>query len=242
MSGVARRALDAARRRFPAAYERARRMAALPRGAAAWYAHRLRAKGGEADEAYGSEFWDFHDTGDWDGFARLLLRRVPARAVLDVGCGDGKLLAAVARVAPGTRVRGIASTPTARGVASGRGEETSALDLASTRRARVEEIARELGAVDLSVSLETVEHLPPWHSGKLLRLVACAPVVVFSAAQPGQGGTLHVNERPVEHWVRRFRRLGYAPAADNAAFRAEVRALDLPPWYAANVNLFVRQR
>jgi hypothetical protein len=119
--------------------------------------------------------------------------------------------------------------------------ETRALDVASTRRGRVDEIARELGDVGLAVSLETVEHLPPWHSGKLLRLVCVAPTVVFSAAQPGQGGTLHVNERPVEHWVRRFRRLGYALSADNDAFHAEVRALDLPPWYAANVNLFVRR-
>ncbi len=239
--GVTRRALDAARRRFPAAYERARRMAALPRGAAAWYAHRLRASTDGADEAYGSDFWEYHDTGDWDGFARVLLRHAPARSVLDVGCGDGKLLAAVARAAPGTRVLGIDSSPTALRVAAGRGVETRAVDLASTRRSRVEKIAGELGEIGLAVSLETVEHLPPWHSGKLLRLVCAAPVVVFSAAQPGQGGTLHVNERPVEHWVRRFHRLGYAPPAGNEAFRAEVRALDLPPWYAANVNLFVRR-
>ncbi|HYH78920.1 MAG TPA: class I SAM-dependent methyltransferase [Longimicrobium sp.] len=238
--GVTRRVLDAARRRFPAAYERARRMAALPRGAAAWYAHRLRAPA-EEGEAYDSEFWEYHDTGDWDGFARVLLRHAPAASVLDVGCGDGKLLAAILRAAPATRVLGIDSSPTALRVAERRGVRTRALDLASTRRARVEEIAGELGAFDLSISLETVEHLPPWHSGKLLRLVACAPVVAFSAARPGQGGTLHVNERPVEHWVRRFRRLGYALSAENEAFRAEVAALDLPWWYAANVNLFVRR-
>jgi len=233
--------LDAARRRFPAAYERARRMAALPRGAAAWYAHRLRSGPGEAEEAYGSEFWDFHDTGDWDGFARVVLRHAPARAVVDVGCGDGKLLAAVARAAPGTRVLGVDSSPTALRVARGRGVETRALDLAAVSRRQVREVCRELGAFDLAVSLETVEHFPPWHSAKLLRLVTVAPLVVFSAAQPGQGGTLHVNERPVEHWVRRFRRLGYALSAENEAFRAGVRALDLPPWYGANVNLFVRQ-
>lgn len=238
---VARRALDAARRRFPAAYERARRMAALPRGAAAWYAHRLRAGSGEADEAYGSDFWEYHDTGDWDGFARVLLRHAPARSVVDVGCGDGKLLAAVARVAPSTRVLGIDGSPAALRAARGRGVETRALDLASVSRRRVDGIARELRDVDVSVSLETVEHFPPWHSGKLLRLVTCAPAVVFSAAQPGQGGTLHVNERPVEHWVRRFRRLGYDLSPGNDGFRAEVRALDLPPWYAANVNLFVRR-
>ena len=237
---VARAILDAARRRFPAAYERTRRMAALPRGVAAWYVHRLRGGDGE-EEAYDQQFWDYHSGGDWDGFARVLLRHAPARSVLDVGCGDGKLLASVLSVAPGTRVLGIDSSPTALRVARGRGVETREVDLAGIRRSEAGRVAREVGGFDLSVSLETVEHFPPWHAGKLLRLVACAPVVAFSAAQPGQGGTLHVNERPVEHWVRAFRRLGYGVSERNDAVRADVRTLDLPPWYGANVNLFVRR-
>lgn len=231
--------LDAARRRFPVLYERTRRMAALPRGVAAWYAHRLRHRGDE--EAYDAEFWDFHAGGDWEGFARVLLRHAPAHSVLDVGCGDGKLLAAVLTVAPETRVLGIDSSPTALAVAQKRGVQTRALDLASVGRREVERVADEIGSFDVAVSLETVEHFPPWHSGKLLRLTAAAPAIVFSAAQPDQGGTLHVNERPVEYWVRRFRRIGYDLSPENDAFRAEVRALDLPPWYAANVNLFVRR-
>ncbi|HET7464283.1 MAG TPA: class I SAM-dependent methyltransferase [Longimicrobium sp.] len=234
-----RAVLDAARRRFPAAYERTRRMAAIPRGVAAWYAHRLRHGGRE--EPYDERFWDYHAGGDWPGFARVLLRHAPARSVLDVGCGDGKLLAAIAGVAPGTRVLGIDGSPTALGVARKRGVETRALDLAAVGRRGVERVAQEIGSFDLAVSLETVEHFPPWHSGKLLRLAAVAPAVVFSAAQPDQGGTLHVNERPVEYWVRRFRRIGYDLSPANDAFRGEVRALDLPPWYAANVNLFVRR-
>lgn len=232
--------LDAARRRFPAAYERTRRMAAIPRGVAAWYADRLRRRGAEED-VYGTEFWDYHAGGDWDGFARVLLRHAPARSVLDVGCGDGKLLASVLAVAPGTRVLGVDSSPTALRVAARRGVATRALDLASVGRRAVDRVAEEIGAFELAVSLETVEHFPPWHSGKLLRLVTAAPAVVFSAAQPDQGGTLHVNERPVEYWVQRFRRIGYDLSPRNDAFRADVAALDLPPWYAANVNLFVRR-
>ncbi|SOD02597.1 Methyltransferase domain-containing protein [bacterium JGI 053] len=240
MSGAARRALDAARRRFPASYERARRLAARPRALAAWYAHRLRGAGDGAD-VYGANFWEFHDCGDWDGFARLLLRYFPARSVLDVGCGDGKLLAAVARAAPGTRVLGIDSSPAALAAARARGIDTRAVDFVATRRRAVEAAAVALGGFDLAVSLETVEHFPPWHAGKLLRLVAAAPVVVFSAAQPDQGGTMHVNERPVAYWVERLRRLGYDPHPANDAFRREVAGLELEPWYKANVNAFLRR-
>jgi hypothetical protein len=115
------------------------------------------------------------------------------------------------------------------------------LNLAEMREGAVAACARRLGAFDVAMSLEVVEHLPAWHSAKLLRLLtACAPVVVFSGAQPLQGGVLHVNERPLAHWVRRFRELGYEPSPANDAFRAELRRLDLPPWYAANVNVFVR--
>jgi SAM-dependent methyltransferase len=231
-----RRVLDAARRRFPAAFERVRRASSLPRGLAAWYAQRLFG----SPEAYDEEFWDFHQGGDWDGFARVLLAHAPARSVLDVGCGDAKLLAAVLRAAPGVRVLGVDGSPAALAAARARGVQTRTLDLASLGRREVEAEARAMGTFGLAISLETVEHFPPWHSGKLLRLVACAPVVAFSAARPGQGGTMHVNERPVEHWVRRFRRLGYTLSPRNAGFRAAVAELDLPSWYAANINLFVR--
>jgi len=234
---AARRILNAARRRFPAAYGRARRVSSLPRGLAAWYAQRLF---GFA-ESYDEEFWDFHQGGDWDGFARVLLAHAPARSVLDVGCGDAKLLAAVLRAAPATRVLGVDGSPAALAAARARGVATRTLDLSSVRRAEVEAEARALGSFDLAISLETVEHFPPWHSGKLLRLMACAPVVAFSAARPGQGGTMHVNERPVEHWVRRFRRLGYTLAPRNDGFRTAVAELDLPSWYADNINLFVRR-
>ena len=110
------------------------------------------------------------------------------------------------------------------------------------KQAGVDAFARGLGRFDVAISLETVEHFPAWHSGKLLRLLAgCAPVIVFSGAQPLQGGVLHVNERPVEHWVQRFGEMGFDLSPHNEAFRADVAALDLPPWYAANVNLFVRR-
>jgi hypothetical protein len=65
-------------------------------------------------------------------------------------------------------------------------------------------------------------------------------MVVFSAAHPGQGGTLHMNERPFDYWRRRFAEHGFHPPRSDEGFREAVRALDLPWWYAANVHLFER--
>ncbi|HEX8694944.1 MAG TPA: class I SAM-dependent methyltransferase [Longimicrobium sp.] len=228
--------LEAGRRRFPRAYWRARTVVSL----AEWYAQRLRERFASEDAtAYGGGFWEQHQAGDWDGFARAILRRFPARSVLDVGCGDGKLLAAMLRADPSLTVLGVESSPAALAMAAARGVPVRELDLVRLRRRAVASAVP--GDFALATSLEVAEHVPAWHSGKLLRLLARSPVVVFSAAQPNQGGTLHVNERPVEHWVRRFGRLGFAVAPENAAFRRDVAALDLPPWYAANVNAFVRR-
>ncbi|GAB4401304.1 MAG: hypothetical protein OHK0053_23840 [Microscillaceae bacterium] len=58
---------------------------------------------------------------------------------------------------------------------------------------------------DLALCLEVGEHLPSESANVLIgSLCKCAPVVVFSAAVPHQGGTGHLNEQWPEYWVRLF--------------------------------------
>ena len=55
---------------------------------------------------------------------------------------------------------------------------------------------------DLCLCLEVAEHLPEHFAGKLCMLLSrVAPVLIFTAAPPGQGGTHHVNEQPRRYWV-----------------------------------------
>jgi len=62
-------------------------------------------------------------------------------------------------------------------------------------------------AYDLAVCLEVAEHLSPSAARALVRvLTAAAPVVLFSAAIPGQGGTHHVNEQWPAYWEALFAR------------------------------------
>jgi SAM-dependent methyltransferase len=203
---------------------------------------RLRAAGSGADDAYAADFWAFHDSGDWDGFAAAILRFCAPRSIVDVGCGDGKLLAAVRRRAPELTLLGIDSSQPALDRAAAAGVPTAFHDLSSTRRANLDALRARVGACDVAVSLETAEHLPPWVAGGFVETLARVRRVVFSAAQPDQGGTLHMNERPSEYWRARFASRGYERAADDTPFRTAVAALDLPPWYAANVHLFDRRR
>lgn len=64
---------------------------------------------------------------------------------------------------------------------------------------------------DLAICLEVAEHIPASASATLIEnLVRHAPVVLFSAAIPGQGGTNHVNEQWPEYWSDIFSTYGYA--------------------------------
>ena len=66
------------------------------------------------------------------------------------------------------------------------------------------------GRFDLAVCLEVGEHLPPARAESFVaELCALAPLVVWSAAIPGQGGAGHVNEQPPSFWTRLFDQHGY---------------------------------
>jgi 2-polyprenyl-3-methyl-5-hydroxy-6-metoxy-1,4-benzoquinol methylase len=234
----ARMHLNAFRRRFPATYCRVRNGVAL----AAWYANRLeeRYSRGSGADAYGTAFWDFHDSGDWEAFAGLVLRHFPATSVVDIGCGQGLALHGFARVKPALTLRGFDSSATALERARARGLVVDPIDVVTLSAREIAALVTQIGQIDLARCLELAEHLPSWHSGKLLDLLMCGRKLIFSAAHPNQGGRLHVNERHASYWIERLGRRGFQIAPSDAGFRQELANLSLPPWYAQNARAFER--
>jgi len=232
---VVRRALDRLRDSFPTHYARGRNAIAL----AELYAHRWRSRAQTAD-AYPDDFWDFHDVGDWDNFARAVLAHTRARSIVDVGCGQGLALAALAHIDPALRLKGYDDSPAALARAARRDLSVERLDILALPPSRAATLAAALRSFDLAICLEVAEHLPSWHAGKLVTIVSAPRRLVFSAAHPGQGGRLHVNERPASYWIQRLAARGMRLARDDDAFRRDVAALDLPAWYGQNVHLFER--
>lgn len=58
---------------------------------------------------------------------------------------------------------------------------------------------------DLLLCLEVVEHIPKRFSEELIeKLTSISPMILFSAAIPGQKGTSHVNEQVPSYWRRLF--------------------------------------
>jgi SAM-dependent methyltransferase len=223
--------LRAAQRSFPRAYSRIR-------GGAALLEWTLRRTLGRAEsDAYDPAFYQAHEEGDWHGLARLILAYTGARRIVDVGCGDGSLLAALLRADPGLELLGLEGSRHGVARTRARGVAAEHCDLA-VRGAGVDRVVDF--APDLAISLEVAEHLPPWRAADLVALLSRAPWVVFSAARPNQGGVLHLNERPAGYWIRRFERSGMRLDPRDQAFRGEVSELALAPWYRENVHLLAR--
>ena len=118
---------------------------------------------------------------------RAIAAEIPtARTWLDVGSGTGMFARAVR--AQGGSVSACEHSRLARAIGRLYGIHIAPLDL--TRDVPVD----GPGRFDIAYSFEVAEHLPADLGDRLVELLArSAPVVVFSAAHPGQYGQGHVN-------------------------------------------------
>lgn len=133
----------------------------------------------------------------------LVVELLAPRSVIDLGCGDGSWLS-IFRRHGATDLLGV----------DGGWLDPQHLKI-STDEFRVARLDGPLEfdrQFDIAISLEVAEHLPP---SKAAGFVAClttlAPVVMFSAAIPAQGGVNHQNEQWPDYWEQHFANHGYMP-------------------------------
>ena len=160
--------------------------------------------------------------------AGLLCDLFNPTSVVDVGCGTGIWLAAL-RDEGVTDILGLDGPWVPRELLAVPEANFLAHDL-------TEPLALER-RFDLALSLETAEHLPPEAAGVLVEsIVRLAPVVVFSAAVPGQGGHDHVNEQWPVYWRDLFAAHGYRGSSvlRNRLWDRE----EIEPWYRQNLLCF----
>jgi SAM-dependent methyltransferase len=159
----------------------------------------------------------------------LLLQRIRPTSVVDVGCGDGAWLHVFERHGV-TDVFGVDGDYVPRSQLRIPTQAFQAADLSQPLR-----LERQF---DLALSLEVGEHLPPASGPAFIEsLVRLAPVIVFSAAIPGQGGTNHVNEQWQSYWAALFEERGYYPIDCIRPITWNHPEVEL--WYAQNCLVYV---
>ena len=133
----------------------------------------------------------------------IILEYVDVSCVIDVGCGSGAWLDAFQQ-------HGVSD------VTGVDGEWVNADRLPfSADRFVASDLTKSLHLdreFDLVLSLEVAEHLPPDCAKTFVEsLTSLGPVILFSAAVPGQRGTDHVNEQWPDYWARLFAGFGFRP-------------------------------
>lgn len=151
-----------------------------------------------------------------------------ASLFLDVGSGSGAFSAELIR--QGRHAIGLERSPHGRRLATKLGVESRPFDLLRKPPALVPE------KPNVVFSFEVAEHMPDDLGLKLVEYIAnFRSPVVFSAAQPGQGGTGHVNERADTYWIQQFEALGFhleKPLTE--MIRSECVKRQASPWFQKN--------
>jgi SAM-dependent methyltransferase len=161
----------------------------------------------------------------------LLKAVLPINSVADFGCGEGAWLSAWRRA--GASVMGVDGPHVDRHRLMINPDEFHSADLSNPIG---------LGQrYDLVQSLEVAEHLPGDRAADFIgTLTAHGPLVMFSAAVPGQGGEHHVNEQPLEYWRERFRARGYVAIDYIRPLATANRQIQC--WYRFNIVLYAEER
>lgn len=165
-----------------------------------------------------------------DAVADVLLPLFPIRSVMEAGCGTGNLLAAF-------RARGVADVLGLDG--PNVPHDLMRLPPELVQAWDLDRLAPLPRRFDLACALEVGEHVPEAAAPLFVRLLtAAAPVVMFGAAIPGQGGPGHVNEQRQSWWAERFARDGYV-AVD--CVRPAIWDVPGIEWYyAQNILVYCR--
>jgi len=154
------------------------------------------------------------------------------QSLIDVGCGLGTWAAAFHKL----------------GVPDVWGVDNVFMDQSDVLIPRDRLIIKNLEAAldldrtfDLAICLEVAEHLSPTRAHSFVRdLCTLAPLVLFSAAIPGQPGVHHINMRWQSYWADLFGQCGFGcwDCIRNRVWNNP----EICYWYRQNSLLFVHNK
>ncbi len=164
--------------------------------------------------------------------ADSILNDFKASSIVDVGCGTGALLEACRD--RGCEVLGLEYSIAALMYCRSRRLNVAKFDIKRT-------VFADNRTFDVAVSMEVAEHLPRRFADRYVDLLThLSPVIVLTAAPPGQGGTNHVNEQPPSYWVSKFQQRSFTHAEElSQRWRESWKAAgDVDDMYQQNLMVF----
>jgi SAM-dependent methyltransferase len=209
------------------------RLARVPRG---WVLRMVEGWAGD-EEMYTDEY--FRTVVDPTGaisaptMAKSLAEFVRPATAIDVGCGTGQLMMALAR--HGVSVRGLEFAKPALAICRERGLDVQPFDIEQNQNIDWK--------ADLVVSTEVAEHLPARCADRYVDLLCAMGNTVFmTAAVPGTGGTDHANEQPNSYWIEKMSQRKYCfLETPSYHWRQDWQASGVQSWYCQSAMLFRRE-
>ena len=96
---------------------------------------------------------------------------------------------------------------------------------------------------DTVICYEVLEHIDPMYADQeveaIYNAVESGGTLIFTAAQPGQGGVGHINCRKKEYWLKKFITKGliYHPGLTEDLINFERKGIHMG-WFVNNVMVF----
>jgi len=183
---------------------------------------------------YKDNFFEYHLQGalnSAEAIIPVVKEYINPSSLIDIGCGIGAWLS-VWKKAGVQDIFGV----------DGVHVDTSQLviDKSEFKAFDLAQIYKTERKYELVTCLEVAEHLPAAIAAKFVdSLCVMGDVILFSAAIPGQGGTMHINEQYPDYWVQLFKSNGYIVVD---CIRQQIwKNEKIQWWYRQNTLFFIKE-
>ncbi len=156
------------------------------------------------NDIYDKAFYDHSDqkaVNSAPAITKTIILYFNPSTVIDVGCGCGALLQCLKKHS--IKVEGLEYAEAGLDICRMRGLNVKKFDLEND----IYDCEKQY---DLVVSMEVAEHLAESCADRYVDLLCgLSNNILITAAEPGYGGTNHVNEQPHEYWIDKLDSKGY---------------------------------
>ncbi|EKD25752.1 MAG: hypothetical protein ACD_79C01527G0010 [uncultured bacterium] len=166
-----------------------------------------------------------------EDFCDFVLKTFKPESVIDFGCGTGDILAPFEK--RNLNVLGIDGSFSNKKYSHIRKENFQIFD--------IREKYPNKNKYDLCICMEVAEHIDEKYSETLIHNITnSAPILIFTAAGPGQEGNDHCNLQPKSWWMEKLRKYDfeYDDNLTNDFILHMSNMNDVQSWYIENLMIY----